>query len=60
MTFPSHIDIIYKNSALQDMSASAWPVQFLVFFSSTVLFRDENRLRENEVVIRYIISVSHF
>ena len=31
------------------MSAGAWPVQFVVFFSIAVLFRDENRLHENEV-----------
>ena len=42
------------------MSAGAWPVQFVVFFSIAVLFRDENCLQENEVVVKYMISVSHF
>ena len=42
------------------MTAGAWPVQFVVFFSIPVLFRDENRLHENEVVVRYMISVSRF
>ena len=42
------------------MSAGAWPVQFVVFVSIAVLFRDENRLHENEVVVRFMISVSHF
>ena len=42
------------------MSAGAWPVQFVVFFSIAVLFRDENRWHENEVFVRYMISVCHF
>ena len=50
----------FLNNPWTGMSAVAWPVQFIVFFSIAVLFTDENRLHENEVVVRYMISVRYF